>query len=408
MVELELSKKAEVLQDIDGGVRYEDIATKFSISKAMITRIKQKRSSIEAKLLQNADPESKRPCRLPGDALELDRRVYLWFCKARATKVIPVTGPMLQEKALRAAAALGMTSFTASNGWLQGFRVRHNIQFRTLSGESAVVNMETVNDWMQSIAILVQDYHPDDIFNCDETGLFWRDLPTKSLIMSGESCKGGKKSKDRVTVLLTASATGEKMPLLIINNSHMPRAFKKKLPLGVHWHANAKAWMNGRVFSQYCLWLNKRIEAQGRRILLLIDIAPCHIVPETMLTTVRVLFLPSNSTSVTQPLDAGVIKNFKVKYRKLLLSYLISLVDSIDNTSASSRAWSDVTVTTISNCFRHCGVIGNRCIGAVKEVGCIESSLDGDVSTISIDDGMGEDVDELGVLSQVLDLGGGF
>ncbi|KAH9124184.1 hypothetical protein LEN26_009763 [Aphanomyces euteiches] len=336
MVELELSKKAEVLQDIEGGVRYEDIATKFSISKAMITRIKQKRSSIEAKLLQNADPESKRPCRLSGDALELDRRVYLWFCKARATKVIPVTGPMLQEKALRAAAALGMTSFTASNGWLQGFRVRHNIQFRTLSGESAVVNMETVNDWMQSIATLVQDYHPDDIFNCDETGLFWRDLPTKSLIMSGESCKGGKKSKDRVTVLLTASATGEKIPLLIINNSHMPRAFKKKLPLGVHWHGNAKAWMNGRVFSQYCLWLNKRMEAQGRRILLLIDNAPCHIVPEIMLTNVRVLFLPSNTTSVTQPLDAGVIKNFKVKYRKLLLSYLISLVDSIDNTSASS------------------------------------------------------------------------
>ncbi|KAH9129406.1 hypothetical protein LEN26_008995, partial [Aphanomyces euteiches] len=310
MVELELTKKAGVLKEIDGGERYEVIAAKYNISKAMITRIKKKRSQIEAKLLQNADPESKGPCRLNGDALELDRRVYIWFCKARATKVIAVTGPMLQEKALRASKALGMESFSASNGWLQSFRARHNIQFRTLSGEAAVVNMDTVCDWTQSIASVINDYSPNGIFNCDETGLFWRDLPSKSLVMRGENCKGGKKVKDRVTVLLTASSSGEKMPLLIINKAYMPRAFQKKLPLGVQWHANSKAWMNGSVFAQYCLWLNKRMESQGRHILLLMDNAPCHVIPESKLTNVKVVFFPPNTTCETQPLDAGIIKNF--------------------------------------------------------------------------------------------------
>ena len=38
-------------------------------------------------------------------------------------------------------------------------------------------------------------------------------------------------------------------------------------------------------------------------------------------------FLPKNTTSRLQPLDAGIIQNFKVKYRKLLLKFVISRVN---------------------------------------------------------------------------------
>jgi len=36
------------------------------------------------------------------------------------------------------------------------------------------------------------------------------------------------------------------------------------------------------------------------------------------------IHLLPNTTSATQPLDAGIIKNFKVKYRQLLLNYVIA------------------------------------------------------------------------------------
>lgn len=49
---------------------------------------------------------------------------------------------------------------------------------------------------------LLCDYNPKDIFNADETGLFFCLLPDKMLEFKGVNCKGGKCSKDRLTVLV--------------------------------------------------------------------------------------------------------------------------------------------------------------------------------------------------------------
>ena len=70
-----------------------------------------------------------------------------------------------------------------------------------------------------------------------------------------------------------------------------------------------------------------------RRILLLLDNATSHGCPgveKTVhglraleLSNVTCLFLPANTTSVVQPLDAGIIAAFKARYRRLLLEYLV-------------------------------------------------------------------------------------
>jgi len=370
MVELSLSQRLAVLERIDANVPYTVIATEFKCSKGLITRVKKNRASYEDQAVANADPDAKRPCRLSGQALDLDQRVYLWLCKARATKVVPVSGPMIKVVALKCAKAIGLSAFRASNGWLDGFRKRHDIDFKSMCGEGAVVDLAVVQDWVHSIDSIISGYALNDIFNCDETGLFWRGLPTKTMALRAEECKGGKKAKERVSVLLTASAAGEKMPLLVIHKSYMPRPFKKQIPLGIQWYANGKAWMNGSIFSSYMLWLNTRMAAQDRKILLLMDNAPCHIFPEDKMTHVKVVWLPANTTCSTQPLDAGIIKNFKVKYRHYLLNYIVSQVDSIDVMPKDflkkvdikmavdwmKLAWADVKTTTIVNCFGHCNI----------------------------------------------------
>lgn len=40
----------------------------------------------------------------------------------------------------------------------------------------------------------------EDILNMDETGCFWRALPDKGMAKIKKECKGGKKSKHRVTI----------------------------------------------------------------------------------------------------------------------------------------------------------------------------------------------------------------
>ena len=42
---------------------------------------------------------------------------------------------------------------------------------------------------------LLERYNPNDIFNADETGLYWRLLPDKTHAVKGETCTGGKKAK---------------------------------------------------------------------------------------------------------------------------------------------------------------------------------------------------------------------
>ena len=70
-----------------------------------------------------------------------------------------------------------------------------------------------------------------------------------------------------------------------------------------------------------------------KKVLLLLDNAPCHC--EMELDHVKFMFLSANTTVGTQPLDAGIIKNFKAFYCKYLLDQLISKSKDQDATTAT-------------------------------------------------------------------------
>lgn len=60
--------------------------------------------------------------------------------------------------------------------------------------------------------------------------------------------------------------------------------------------------------------------------------APCH--PGSLkgqFANINVIFLPENTTSKTQQLDAGIIASWKVLYRKRMLRYVCSKVDGVKN-----------------------------------------------------------------------------
>ncbi|GFU93462.1 tigger transposable element-derived protein 1 [Trichonephila clavipes] len=75
------------------------------------------------------------------------------------------------------------------------------------------------------------DYSADQVFNADETGLYWERLPNRTYIAKDEkTASGHKESKDQVTLLLCSNASGDRMlkPLLI-NKSLRPRTLKDEL-----------------------------------------------------------------------------------------------------------------------------------------------------------------------------------
>ena len=99
---------------------------------------------------------------------------------------------MIREKALAYAESQGIRDFKAAMGWLDKFKTRHNINCAVLSGEGAAVKLETVDQWKESLPGIIELYDPKDIFNLDESELFYRALPYKTLRVRGTDCKGGK------------------------------------------------------------------------------------------------------------------------------------------------------------------------------------------------------------------------
>lgn len=144
--------------------------------------------------------------------------------------------------------------------------------------------------------------------------MFWELEPSKTL--STGPLSGVKKSKKRVTLLLTINATGTvKLPPLFINKNKTPKDMKgidkSKLPVDCYW--NEKAWMQVSIWNLYLKKLNELMVKKDKHILLLFDNAPVHILEEnTTLTNITLHHLPPNTTAFLQPADSGIINSFKV------------------------------------------------------------------------------------------------
>jgi hypothetical protein len=73
---------------------------------------------------------------------ELEAILWMWF--EAHTANASIDGPQLKEKALFVAARLGINSFRASYGWIICYKKIHNLVYKTILGDSAIVNPETV------------------------------------------------------------------------------------------------------------------------------------------------------------------------------------------------------------------------------------------------------------------------
>lgn len=129
-----------------------------------------------------------------------------------------------KQKALQVSKEFECENFKASNGWLDKFKSRYNISFVVCS-ESNSVDMETVDEWRIKVKQLISSYEPRNIFNADETVLFLKNPPNKTLSFKNEICTSGKKSKEKLTVMLCVNLIGEFEKPLIIGKSKKTSLF---------------------------------------------------------------------------------------------------------------------------------------------------------------------------------------
>ena len=208
--------------------------------------------------------------------------------------------------------------------------------------------------------------------------MFFKALPDKGLVEKGKEAKGGKKSKQRFTIAFFVNASGEQIDEpVVIWKSKTPGSFKrlsyKPRPANLHNFSNSKSWKTSNAMKAVLTRFNRQPLLAQRKVVLILDNATCH--PKSIIDSfsqINIIFLPKNTTSRLQPYVAEIIQNFKVKYIKRLVKYILARINEYSSATQiikdvnilmairwAQEAWKEVTETTIKNCFEKSGIIKN-------------------------------------------------
>ena len=223
--------------------------------------------------------------------------------------------------------------FKASNGWYQNFRKRFHIEGTLLHGEGGEVdrNDPTILKELEELMNVIDKFEYKNVYNMDETGLFFRMIPRFTLLCPTEdekSVRGRKIKKDRITLTVCANADGShKLDLQLIGKPKTPACIKgKQWP--VPYYSQRNAWMD---VSTYMKWFDEifypAVRLKTRKpVLLLLDNAPGHAT-EFVRDDVQVKFFPPRVTSWKQPMDMGIIAALKKRYKFLLIKDILAFND---------------------------------------------------------------------------------
>jgi hypothetical protein len=222
---ISIQVKKEMLKRVNNGEQASKLASLFGVNRSVLSRMIKNKDRISV-----AD-DSKSTVK-GTSAPEFEKALALWLQQMRSHK-IPVSQEMLQEKARKLSTAMvntipSLKNFKGSRGWVKNFLHRNpTIKQVTLHGEGGSANQKSIEEGRIFLQAQLAKWSMKDVFNMDETALFYRLLPNQTLGTEGE--RGTKKDKTRVTLLLCCNADGsEKLRPLIIGRYQNPRPQNQK------------------------------------------------------------------------------------------------------------------------------------------------------------------------------------
>ncbi|XP_042218679.1 tigger transposable element-derived protein 1-like, partial [Homarus americanus] len=166
---------------------------------------------------------------------------------------------------------------------------------KSLCGKAANADEASARAFPPTVKKFIQEegYTLDQIFNLDETGLYWKNMPTRTYISKTEAhAPGFKAAKNRMTVLLGANASGDLKlkPVLIMRQATLPPTIAE------------------------------------------------------LSDNIKVLFLPPNTTSLLHPMDQGVIAAFKAYYLRHTFKKLIAATEEGNDKASVLQFWKSFNI----------------------------------------------------------------
>ncbi|KFM64756.1 Jerky protein, partial [Stegodyphus mimosarum] len=380
-VSMSIKQKVELLQKMDKGVSVSKLCKEYGIGKSTVYDIKKKKKELFEFLVDSNTPLAMNNRKIFRYAKSDDHdKVMIEWVRQRRSEGVSLTGPMLMAQAKIFHEEMNLkTECTYSTGWLTKFKNRHGITQLKISGENTLTDTEATELFADEFIELItsEELSPEQIYNADETGLFWQYVPRNTLATSAEKAPTGvKDSKARLTILACANAAGtHKCKLFVIGKHTRPQAFKGVTILPVIYRANKRAWMTRALMKD---WFENHFIPEARqhltsiglpgdsKIVLIVDNCLAHTSLQVLAKdNVSVLFFPPNCTSIIQPMDNGIVHTLKCKYK---VAFLKSMLNFLNNGKTIqeflkyfsiksavwniARSWEDVSPDTLKSAWQ--------------------------------------------------------
>lgn len=344
---------------------------KFNVSEKLVRDWRKQKDSLRSAKKTKKANRGKKP-----RWAELEDKLEHWILEQRAA-CRGVSTIQIRLKAQATAKELGIEEFQGGPSWCFRFMKRKNLSLRIRTSISQelpdgfVEKFEAFQDFVKE-QIATHNITSDHIINMDEVPLTF-DIPmTRTVESSGTrtvSIKTTGHEKTHFTVILSCTASGEKLPpMVVFKLKNQPR---EKLPAGVFIEVNEKGWMNTDLMMK---WLSTCFSRRpdgffkNKKALLVMDSMKAHICPEVKAVVSRQncipAIIPGGLTKLAQPLDIAVNHTFKNELRKLWEEWMSSGTHSFTNTGRMRRAsyaqvcqwvkvaWLRVTAEVIQSGFR--------------------------------------------------------
>ncbi|CAI7843731.1 unnamed protein product, partial [Closterium sp. NIES-53] len=271
-----------------------------------------------------------------------------------------------------------------SQRWSERFRRRWNLSVRmkTKVAQKTQEHVATQSkEFWQFFRNARNEYAIDNryIINADQTPL-WLEMPATTTVeqtgVKSVPIRSAGYQKERVTVMLACTATGEKLKVWVF--------FKRKtLPKGdfpndVVVGCQANGWMEATGVIQWLdegvvLFLKPKFGVQSRSAMLVLDSYRGHLTKDVKARFAALnivpAVIPAGCVADVQPLDVSVNKSFKASVRQQYQSWFeadgMNILTRAGNIKKPppevvlkwiSRAWKAVSADLIKKSFLTCGI----------------------------------------------------
>ena len=114
-----------------------------------------------------------------GQYAELEDAMNLWIEGKNSQGALP-SNSVIAAKAIKLSKLYGIEGFSAGPSWVTRFKKRKNILWKKQHCEKQSADVDGADSWLDdTLPDLLSQYSEDDIYNADETGMYWRGLPDR-------------------------------------------------------------------------------------------------------------------------------------------------------------------------------------------------------------------------------------